>query len=207
MTRKEIILDILKKPSKNEQNKGTKWISYVISDIAHYGQCRDNGLNYISHPKNCVQIYRNLVSNEGWIDEYVLDKYKIPHGIEELALLHDVVEDTELKYSDVRDIFEEMGEAEFFDQYIAEPLMLITHDKREDYDTYIDQVMLHPASAFVKMLDLTDNMNLFGLCKLDQQQLDRAIRYAKYFKKINDEYRFLERLSDCLSYMVDVCDN
>ena len=207
MTRKEIILDILKKPAKSETNKGTKWISYVISDIAHYGQCRDNGLNYISHPKNCVQIYRNLVSNEGWIDEFVLDKYKIPHGIEELALLHDVVEDTELNYSDVRDIFEEMGEAEFFDQYIAEPLMLITHDKREDYDTYIDKVMLHPTSAFVKMLDLTDNMNLFGLCKLGQQQLDRAIRYAKYFKKINDEYHFLERLSDCLSYMVDVYDN
>ena len=207
MTRKEIIIDILKKNANNDANNGTKWISYVISDIAHYGQCRDNGLNYISHSKSCVQIYRNLISNEGWIDESILDKYKIPHGIEELALLHDVVEDTELTHSDVRDIFEEVGEGEFFDEYLDEPLKLITHDKKEDYDTYIDKVMLHPTSAFVKMLDLTDNMNLFGLCKLGDQQLDRTVRYAHYFKKINDEYRFLERISDCLSYMVDVLDN
>ena len=207
MTKKEMILDILKTESKDDKTKSTKWIAYVIGDMAHIGQFRDNGHHYFTHPKHCVAMFYDLVSIEGWVRDRVLLEHDIPYGIVELSYLHDVVEDTELKYQDVKDIFTELGYKDFFEEYIDEPLKLITHDKSEDYETYIGKVMEHPTSAFVKMLDLADNMNLFGLGKLEDSELERVIRYAKDFKRINNKYHYLEKLKECFPDMVDAYDD
>ena len=207
MTKKEMILDILKTESKDDKTKGTKWIAYVIGDMAHIGQFRDNGHHYFTHPKRCVAMFYDLVSIEGWVRDRVLLEHDIPYGIVELSYLHDVVEDTELTHQDVKDIFTELGYRGFFEEYIDEPLKLITHDKSEDYETYIGKVMEHPTSAFVKMLDLADNMNLFGLGKLEDSELERVMRYAKYFKRINDKYHYLEKLKECFPDMVDAYDD
>lgn len=202
-TKKEMILDILKAKSVDGITKGTKWMTYVIGDMAHTNQYRDNGLPYFSHPRHCVNMFYDFVSIQGWICESVLREHDIPYGVVELANLHDVVEDTELTHEDIRDIFTETGYKDFFEEYIDVPLRLITHDKSEDYDTYIGKVMEHPLSAFVKMLDLADNMNLFGLGKLEDSHLERVTRYAKYFKRINDKYHYLEKLRECFPDMVD----
>lgn len=207
MTKKEMILDILKTESRDGKTKGTKWMAYVIGDMAHIGQFRDNGHHYFTHPKHCVTMFYDLVSIEGWVRDRVLLEHNIPYGVVELSYLHDVVEDTELTHRDVKDIFSELGYKDFFDEYIDEPLKLITHDKSEDYDAYIGEVMKHPTSAFVKMLDLADNMNLFGLGKLEDSELERVMRYAKYFKKINDKYHYLEKLKECFPDMVDAYDD
>ena len=207
MTKKEMILDILKTEPKDDKTKGTKWIAYVIGDMAHIGQFRDNGHHYFTHPKHCVSMFYDLVSIEGWVRDRVLLEHDIPYGIVELSYLHDVVEDTELTHQDVKDIFSGLGYKDFFDEYIDEPLRLITHDKSEDYDTYIGKVMGHQTSAFVKMLDLADNMNLFGLGKLEDSELERVMRYAKYFKRINDKYHYLEKLKECFPDMVDAYDD
>ena len=118
MTRKEMILDVLKTESKDDSTKGTKWISYVIGDMAHVGQYRENGHDYFSHPRHCVLMFYDLVSVEGWIRDRVLIEHDIPYGIVELSYLHDVVEDTELTHQDVEDIFYELGYKDFFDNYI-----------------------------------------------------------------------------------------
>ena len=199
MTKKEMILDVL----RDDKNKDTKWIAYVIGDMAHIGQYRDNGHHYFTHPKHCANMFYDLVSIEGWINNRVLAEHDIPYAVVELAYLHDVVEDTPLTHQDVKDIFTELGYEDFFESYIDEPLKLITHDKSESYDVYIDKVMEHPASALVKMLDLADNMNLFGLATLGYEELERVERYASYFKKINDKYRYLEKLKECFADMVD----
>ena len=203
MTKKDMILDILKTESKDDKTKGTKWIAYVIGDMAHIGQFRDNGHHYFTHPKHCANMFYDLVSIEGWVRDRVLVEHDIPYGIVELSYLHDVVEDTELTHQDVKDIFTELGYKDFFEEYIDEPLKLITHDKSKDYETYIGKVMEHPTSAFVKMLDLADNMNLFGLGKLEDSELERVMRYAKYFKRIDDKYHYLEKLKECFPDMVD----
>ena len=207
MTKKEMILDILKTESKDNKTKGTKWIAYVIGDMAHIGQFRDNGHHYFTHPKHCVTMFYDLVSIEGWVRDRVLLEHDIPYGIVELSYLHDIVEDTELTHQDVKDIFNELGYKDFFEEYIDKPLKLITHDKSEDYDTYIGKVMEHPTSAFVKMLDLADNMNLFGLGKLEDNELERVMKYAKYFKRINDRYHYLEKLKECFPDMVNAYDD
>lgn len=203
MTKKEMILDILREDKK----KDTKWISCVIGDIAHIGQYRDNGHPYFAHPKHCANMFYDLVSIEGWMNNRVLKEHDIPCGVVELAYLHDVVEDTELTHQDVKDVFTELGYKDFFESFIDKPLKLITHDKSESYDLYIDKVMEHPASALVKMLDLADNMNLFGLASLGDEELERVKRYASYFKKINDRYHYLEKFKECFSDMVDAYDD
>ena len=207
MAKKEMILDILKTESKDDKTKGTKWIAYVIGDMAHIGQYRDNGKPYFTHPKHCVNIFYNLVSIEGWVNNRVLKEHDIPYGVVELAYLHDVVEDTELTHQDVKEIFIELGYKDFFESFIDEPLKLITHNKSESYDIYIDKVMEHPTSALVKMLDLADNMNLFGLAALGDVELERVEKYASYFKKINDRYHYLEKFKECFSDMVDAYDD
>ena len=203
MNKKEMILDILRSPTKEEMFKTTKWISYVIGDMAHIGQFRNNGKHYFTHPKHCANMFYDLISIDGWIRYGVLAEHDIPHGVVELSYLHDVVEDTALSHKDIEDIFKEMGYGGFFDEYLDVPLKLITHDNKDDYDTYIDKVMEHPTSAFVKMLDLADNMNLFGLGHLDEYELNRVVRYAKYFKRINDKYHYLEKVKECFKDMVD----
>ena len=203
MTKKEMILDVLREDKK----KDTKWISCVIGDIAHIGQYRDNSHPYFTHPKHCANMFYDLVSIEGWINNRVLKEHDIPCGVVELAYLHDVVEDTELTHQDVEDIFTELGYKDFFESFIDKPLKLITHDKSESYDVYIDKVMEHPTSALVKMLDLADNMNLFGLAALGDKELERVKRYASYFKKINDRYHYLEKIKECFSDMVDAYDD
>ena len=205
--KKESIIEILKTPTKEEGFQGTKWISYIIGDMAHSEQFRDNGHSYFSHPKHLVDMFYELVSIGGWTCSSVLEENKIPNGVVELAYLHDVVEDTELTHQDIKDIFRELGFEDFFDDYLDEPLKLITHDKSEDYDTYIEKVMKHPASSLVKMLDLADNMNLLGLGKLDDKEIDRVIRYAHYFKRINDKYHFLEKLKKSFKESIDAWDN
>ena len=207
MTKKEMILDVLKAESKGNETKGTKWVAYVIGDMAHIGQYRDNGHHYFTHPKHCVNMFYDLVSIEGWVRDSVLVEHDIPYGVVELSYLHDVVEDTKLTHQDVKAIFIELGYKDFFESFIDEPLKLITHDKSEDYDTYIGKVMEHPLSAFVKMLDLADNMNLFGLGKLEDEEIERVNKYSKYFKRINDKYNYLEKLKECRSDMVLAYDD
>lgn len=207
MAKKEMILDILKTELKDDSTKGTKWIARVIGDMAHIGQYRDNGHPYFTHPKHCVDMFYDLVSVGGWIRNSVLVEHGIPYAVVELSYLHDVVEDTELTHQEIKDIFVELGYKDFFESFIEEPLKLITHDKSERYDIYIDKVMKHPASALVKMLDLADNMNLFGLCTMGDSELERVNRYASYFKKINDKYHYLEKAKECSRDMIEAYDD
>lgn len=202
MTKKEMIIENLIMNIEEGKVKGPVGIAKFISQLAHTGQRRDNGHGYYVHPRNCVRLFYDLVSIDGSINGEILTKYKIPYGVIEVAYLHDVVEDTELTHQDVRDIFKEVGEEQVFDEYIDVPLELITHDKKEDYDIYIQKVLKHPVSSLVKMLDLSDNMNLFGLSVLGGKELERVIKYANYFKTINDEWHFLETLKDCYVYIV-----
>ena len=51
-------------------------------------------------------------------------------------------------------------------------------------------------------LDLNDNIDIFGLGSYEDKEDDRMHRYAKYRKMINDEYHFVEKITnyrkDCI---------
>ena len=181
---------------KNSIN-GTVDIALAISVYAHKDQQRENGKPYYVHPFSCMTLYKNFIgiieNQHDCIDLDLMDCYDIPfHGVQEVALLHDVLEDTEITIEEIEEIFEEFGEKGYFNLYIKQALILITHDKSESYEIYIDRMLVNPIASMCKMLDLTDNMNMLGLARLDEIAIERTIRYAKYFKQINDKWHFIE---------------
>ncbi len=69
-----------------------------------------------------------------------------------VALLHDVVEDTEITFDDL----ETMG----FDQDIIPVLKLLTHDSNVDYMDYVNQIKTNSIAKKVKLADLKHNSDL-----------------------------------------------
>ena len=168
-------------------------VAMMIAVYAHRKQMRVNEVPYINHPLGMVRHWIRLTMMEKYkINEEVMSDYHLPYrGVEEVIWLHDVVEDTEITHKDIEDIFKEYGYEEYFKTYIDEPLKLITHDKEIPYSDYIDLVMTHPTSALVKMIDICNNLDLFTLKDVGKKEVDRAISYIKYFKKINDKYNYV----------------
>ena len=177
--------------------QGTVDIALAISIYAHREQQRENGKPYYVHPIACRELYRNFVGiidgEYDCIDLDLMDCFNIPfHGVQEVALLHDVLEDTDVSLNEIGEVFEEFWEKTYFNLYIKQALLLITHDKSESYEIYIDKLLVNPIASLCKMLDMTDNMNMFGLACLQDKELQRTIGYAKYFKQINDKWHFIE---------------
>jgi (p)ppGpp synthase/HD superfamily hydrolase len=174
-------------------------IAMAISIYAHREQRRENGISYSEHPYSCMNLYRDFVGIEedsyDCIDLDLMYKHNIPfEGVQEVALLHDVLEDTEVVLDEIEEMFNDFGYATYFELYIKQALILITHDKSESYEIYIDRMLVNPVASICKMMDLTDNMNMLGLASLKDSELDRTIRYAKYFKQINDKWHFIENM-------------
>lgn len=174
-------------------------IALMISSYAHRKQYRENGKSYSVHPYSCMNLYRDFVGIEedsyDCIDLDLMYKHNIPfEGVQEVALLHDILEDTEVSLDEIEEMFNDFGYATYFELYIKQALILITHDKSESYEIYIDRMLVNPVASICKMMDLTDNMNMFGLEKVEDKELDRTIRYAKYFKQINDKWHFIENM-------------
>ena len=195
MTTLEYIYDVLDEKDSGCYYPSTVDIARVIATFAHSGQFRENGERYFEHPSRCAhKVYELLFPDEQEQGYIVVEDDLLRRGLIELAYLHDVVEDTELTHQNIESIFSSYGYGEFFKKYIDKPLKLITHNKKDSYDVYIEKVLTNPTASFVKMVDLMDNLNLFGLKKLGDKEYERAQRYLSYYKKINDNYRFIETI-------------
>lgn len=66
-----------------------------------------------------------------------------------VAVLHDVIEDTSMRYTDVRDKF---------GKEIADAVWAMTKMPQEDYYTYIERVRAHPVALLVKKCDTMANL-------------------------------------------------
>ena len=172
-------------------------IAFEIACIAHNGQTRDNGEPYLSHPTRLFSKFNLLItiSDNKKISLEAMILSGLPYfGVAELCLLHDVVEDTEISHEEIKGLYHECKFGNFFDEYIDVPLQLITHDKNEPYESYIKKIITNPIASMVKLLDLSDNLNPFGLMHLDEKAVERSKRYIDYFKMINDKHLFLAKL-------------
>lgn len=175
-------------------------LALAICIYAHRDQQRENGNRYYMHPIACRERYKNFVGivddEYDCIDLDLMNKYGIPfEGVQEVALLHDVLEDTDITLEEMEEAFDEFGVKTYFNLYIKQALLLITHDKGEGYDIYVDRMLVNPIASICKMMDLTDNMNMLGLVQLNEKELQRTIGYAKYVKQINDKWHFLENVN------------
>lgn len=173
------------------------YLSMEIMEYAHRNQKRENGEEYANHPSRCMQEYRELVGivpdDPFCIDKDLMYEFEIPYdGVQEVCLLHDVIEDSDFTIEEVEGIFDECSLENYFNLYIKQPLVNVTHIKSMGYLSYIKICMEHPVSAIVKMMDLQDNLHVLSLVEFNEKNYERASRYLQYLYLINVKYRFIE---------------
>mgnify|MGYP003308205705 CR=1 FL=1 len=171
-------------------------LASAIMLYAHQGQKRINGEPYYYHPQRVYFSLRDFIGaddegkniNEEWLDRYVFPL----KGTQEVALLHDVVEDKDFTMSDIESIYNELEFGEYFRKYIKDSLEIITHKKDASYENYIEEVLLDKRASIVKFLDLHDNLNFLSLNEFGILEFERCEKYLKYVKQINDKHHFIE---------------
>ena len=124
----------------------------VISFNAHKEQVDKSGMPYVYHP------YR--------IAEQMEDEYSTC-----VALLHDVVEDSDITLDDLKN--------KGFPQEVIEAIALMTHDDDTPYFDYIKRIKTNPIATAVKLADLQDNSNYERLDKVEIKDLQRLEKYRE----------------------------
>ena len=117
---------------------------------AHKEQTDKTGLPYIFHPFH-------LAEQMDTEDEVCV------------ALLHDVVEDSDVTLDDLK-------KAGFSDG-ILEVLSLLTHEESVPYMEYVAQIKHNPIAVKVKLADLRHNSDLTRLDTVDEKMLQRLEKY------------------------------
>ena len=96
-----------------------------------------------------------------------------------IALLHDVVEDTDYTLSDLYT----MG----YTDRIIDALVLLTKTNKEDYMEYIERLVNseNVDAISVKLADMGENSRVENLIKLPEEKRDRLQRkYARAFERL-----------------------
>lgn len=123
-----------------------------MATAAHKGQVDKAGVDYIRHP---ITVAESLNTE----DEQIV------------ALLHDIVEDTEVTLADLR--------SEGFSETVLQAIYCLTHKENEPRDTYLRRVAQNPLAVKVKLADLAHNSDLNRLLSPTAKDFARAERYAK----------------------------
>ncbi len=173
------------------------YLSLLIAIYAHRNQKRVNGEHYIFHPYRCLMSYRKMIGlNENNFKQFnsqLVIHHHLPYdGVQESCLLHDVLEDTNITLNDLKQIFKQFQLDDYFQSYIEQPLLLITHDKTMPYYDYIQICMKNPISAIAKFFDLEDNLTLSTLNHFHKKNYFRAQNYLTYAYTINAKFHFIE---------------
>lgn len=130
----------------------------MIATHAHDGQFDKAGMPYILHPLRVSEAVRHLG-----------EKFQV------VAVLHDVVEDTDIT---LEQIYEEFGEA------IGKGVRGITKREKigghESYREYLDRVRGNRLALQVKLADMNDNSRPERLAFLSvEKQVRLASKYAR----------------------------
>lgn len=88
-----------------------------------------------------------------------------------VALLHDVVEDSDCTLDDLK----RMG----FSQEVLEAIALMTHDPAVDYMDYVARIKTNPIAKAVKLADLKHNSDMSRLDVITPYDEVRAKKYRK----------------------------
>lgn len=191
----------MKEESIRWYDTSSVYLAMEIMEYAHRNQKRENGEDYANHPSRCLVAYRELIgigpNGDQIMDKDIMCRRNLPFdGVQEVCLLHDVIEDTEFSVEDVREIYAECGFEKYFDYYIKDALERITHDKSIDYGDYIKICLKNPITALVKMMDLQDNLRVLDLVDFSEEKYHRAQGYLFWILIINDAYHFLEKAQE-----------
>ena len=126
---------------------------------AHKEQLDKSGMPYVFHPFHLAE---QMKTEETTI----------------VALLHDLVEDTDYTIEDLIN----MG----FDQAVTDAISLMTHADNVDYLDYVRMIKENPIAKEVKLADLKHNSDLARLDVVDEKALNRREKYLKAIKLLEE---------------------
>ena len=119
---------------------------------AHKDQVDKAGMPYVLHP---IHVAEQMQDEDRTI----------------VALLHDVVEDTNMTFEKLT----EYG----FSSNVIESLKLLTHSNDVGYFEYVKEIGTNPISTSVKLADLRHNSDLSRLDVVTDEDLKRVQKYQK----------------------------
>ena len=126
---------------------------------AHKEQVDKSGLPYVFHPFHVAEQMTDEITTA-------------------IALLHDVVEDTDYTLQDLID----MG----FPREVTDALALLTHEDGVPYFEYVAGIKADPAARAVKLADLAHNSDSTRLDSVDEKALERIEKYRKAMEILTD---------------------
>lgn len=131
----------------------------LIATNAHKGQLDKGGSPYILHPLRLMFAMHN-------------ETEKI------CAVLHDVIEDTEITLDHLRN--------EGFSEEVLSALDALTRRSTETYDEFIRRIIKNKIASNIKLADLRDNMDLSRISNPTQKDYERIEKYRKASNLILD---------------------
>lgn len=129
-----------------------------IAYKVHDGQVDKAGLPYIFHP---IHLAEQMDTEEECI----------------VALLHDVVEDTDVTFEDLE---------KEFSQTVIDALKLLTHDKSVDYMEYVKTIKNNPIARNIKLADLKHNSDMTRLLSVTEKDIERYNKYQKAIQILSE---------------------
>ena len=127
---------------------------------AHKEQVDKTGLPYVFHPFHLAEQMDDEISTV-------------------CALLHDVVEDTDMTLQDLS----KMG----FPAEVIDVLALLTHTEDVPYMDYVREIAKNPVAKKVKLADLAHNSDATRLDFIDERMKERFNKYQKAIEILRGE--------------------
>lgn len=126
---------------------------------AHKEQTDKSGIPYVFHP---IHLAEQMKDEDTTV----------------VALLHDVVEDTDYTMEDLK----AMG----FNQRVLEAIQLMTHAEGEPYMDYVARIKTNPIAKAVKLADLAHNSDITRMDVVDEKAKARVAKYAQAIQLLNE---------------------
>ena len=149
-----------------------------IAYKAHEGQFDKCGFPYICHP---IHLAEYIITTPVYYANKIIpndnDDYKnIPEYLTCVALLHDVVEDSDITIEDL---------SKEFPFIVTQAVDLLTHKPGVDYFDYINEINKNYLAKSIKILDIVHNKNKDRESLIDDEDQDKKdARDEKYRKAL-----------------------
>jgi (p)ppGpp synthase/HD superfamily hydrolase len=141
---------------------GTLERAIEIAAATHAGQTDKGGAPYILHPLRVM--------------------LRVAPGAQQIvAVLHDVVEDSDGKVS-----FDDLAR-EGFSQEVIDGVRAVTKIEGESYEDFIARAALNPLGKAVKLADLAENSDLSRIEAPTQKDLERVEKYRRAMEYLRGE--------------------
>lgn len=125
-----------------------------------------------------VKAHQGQVDKAGQV--YILHPLRVMFAVDDddtarmVAVLHDVVEDSDISFEDLR----AMGYAEA----VLSALDCLTRRDDESYMEFVQRAKLNPIARQVKLADMEDNMDVRRLTQITDKDRERLNRYRNAWK-------------------------